>query len=248
MEAAYIMWKRQLKLYLRKKERFISSLAQPLFFLVAMGFGFGPIFEKSGGGNYMQFLTPGIVGMTLMFGSIFNGVSLIWDRQFGFLKETLVAPVSRVEILAGRTLGGATTGTIQGLVVLFISTFFGFSIGNLLLFPLAVIFMFLTSLLFTLLGTAIATKLTDMHAFPMIMNFLVMPLFFLSGALFPLEGLPLPLQIVTTLNPLSYAVDGLRGTLANGSLFGLTTNLFVLTILTLILIIIGTRLFEKMQV
>src|SRR4030043_289504 len=126
MKVIYILWLRQIKRYLRSRSRIIGSLAQPLFFLVALGFGFGPIFQRAGAGNYLEFLAPGIICMSILFTAMFSGIEIIWDKQFGFLKETLVAPVSRLEIMLGRTLGGATVATFQGLIVLILSTFVGF--------------------------------------------------------------------------------------------------------------------------
>ena len=117
MSTIYILWLRQIKRYLRSRSRIIGSLGQPVLFLFALGFGFGPIFQKAGQGNYIQFLAPGIIAMSILFTSIFNGIEIIWDRQFGFLKETLVAPVSRIEIMLGRTLGGATVAVFQGVIV-----------------------------------------------------------------------------------------------------------------------------------
>ncbi len=110
----YILWLRQLKRYLRSHSRIVGSLGQPLLFLIALGYGFGPVFQKAGQGNYLEFLAPGVIAMTILFTSIFSGIEIIWDKQFGFLKETLVAPVSRLNIMIGRTLGGATVATIQG--------------------------------------------------------------------------------------------------------------------------------------
>src|SRR4030043_1177912 len=126
MKVIYILWLRQLKRYTRSKSRVFGSLAQPLLFLVALGFGFGPIFQRAGSGNYLEFLAPGIIAMSILFTAMFSGIEIIWDKQFGFLKETLVAPVSRLEIMLGRTLGGATVATFQGLIVLILSTFVGF--------------------------------------------------------------------------------------------------------------------------
>src|SRR3974390_3204371 len=117
MSVIYILWLRQLKRYARSRARIIGSLGQPLLFLLALGFGFGPTFAKAGGGNYIQFLAPGIISMGILFTAVFSGIEIIWDRQFGFLKETLVAPVSRLQIVLGRALGGATVALIQGAAV-----------------------------------------------------------------------------------------------------------------------------------
>jgi ABC-2 type transport system permease protein len=248
MSTIYILWLRQLKRYFRSRARIIGSLGQPLLFLVALGFGFGPIYQKAGGGNYIQFLTPGIISMGILFTAIFSGIEIIWDRQFGFLKETLVAPVSRFEIMIGRTLGGGTVAAIQGIIVLGISLVIGFRPENIFLLPLAFLFMVFIALFFTGLGTAIASLLDDMQGFQLIMNFLLMPLFFLSGALFPLYGLPKIIGIIASVDPLSYGVDGLRGTLTNISHFGLFTDLFVLSIITAIILGIGSYLFSKIQI
>lgn len=248
MTTIYILWLRQIKRYLRSKSRIIGSLGQPLLFLVALGFGFGPIYQKAGGGNYIQFLAPGIIAMGILFTAIFSGIEIIWDRQFGFLKETMVAPVSRFHIMLGRTLGGATVATLQGIFVFLLALLAGFSPQNPLMIPLALLFMFLIAVLFCALGTAIASFMEDMQGFQLIMNFIVMPLFFLSGALFPLSGLPKAIMISATLDPLAYGVDGLRGALVNFSHFGLINDFAVLGSLTLILLAIGSYLFSKLQI
>lgn len=247
MSTIYILWLRQLKRYFRSRSRIIGSLGQPVLFLVALGFGFGPIFQKAGQGNYIQFLTPGIIAMSVLFTSVFSGIEIIWDRQFGFLKETLVAPVSRLEIMIGRTLGGATVATMQGFIVFCISLLAGFrpdGVSNILL---TFLFMILTSILFTALGTAIASVLEDMQGFQLIINFFIMPLFFLSGALFPLTDLPPVLKFITALDPLSYGVDGMRGALEGITHFGLTTDILVLSVMTAVLLAIGSYLFSKIQ-
>lgn len=248
MSTIYILWLRQIKRYLRSRSRIIGSLGQPVLFLFALGFGFGPIFAKAGQGSYIQFLAPGIIAMSILFTSIFNGIEIIWDRQFGFLKETLVAPVSRFEIMLGRTLGGATVAVFQGIIVFVISLLAGFRSVNLSGLFFALIIMFLTATLFTALGTAIASVLDDIHGFQLIMNFLIMPLFFLSGAMFPLKGLPDILGVITTINPLSYGVDGLRGALVGMSHFGVPLDLSILTVMTIILLGIGSYLFSKIQI
>ena len=248
MSTIYILWLRQLKRYFRSRARMIGSLGQPLLFLLALGFGFGPVYQKAGGGNYIEFLTPGIIAMSIIFTAVFSGIEIIWDKQFGFLKETLVAPVSRMEIMIGRTLGGATVATLQGIIVAIISFAIGFRLENPGDLLFAIVMMFLIALLFTALGTAIASVLEDMQGFQLIMNFLVMPLFFLSGALFPLSNLPGAIAIVSRLDPLSYGVDGLRGILINQSAFGLPMDFLVLGSVLAVLLAIGSYLFSRIEI
>lgn len=248
MNTIYVLWIRQLKRYSRARSRIVGSLGQPLLFLLALGFGFGPVFQKAGQGNYLQFIVPGIIAMSILFTAVFSGIEIIWDKQFGFLKETLVAPVSRVEIMIGRTLGGATVAVFQGLVVLIISFFLGFRVSNLFLLPVAVVFMFLIALLFAGFGTALGSILSDMQGFQLIMNFLVMPIFFLSGSIFPLQGLPDFLTVITRVNPLTYGIDGLRNSLVSVAHLGLSTDLVVLTILTTVVVSLGSYLFSRIQI
>jgi ABC-2 type transport system permease protein len=248
MNTVYILWLRQIKKYLRSRSRIVGSLAQPILFLLAFGFGFGSLYQKAAGGNYMQFLAPGIIAMSVLFTSIFTGIEVIWDRQFGFLKETMVAPVSRFEIMLGRTLGGATVGAIQGVVVFLLTLVVGFRPANILMLPFALLFIFFIGILFTSLGTAIASRLQDMQGFQLIMNFLIMPIFFLSGALFPLQGLPKAMEIVTKVDPLTYGVDGLRGTLISVWSFSITTDFIIVGIFMTVFLIIGSYLFSKIQV
>jgi ABC-2 type transport system permease protein len=247
LSVIYILWLRQLKRYFRSRARIVGSLGQPLLFLIALGFGLGPIYQKAGGGNYIQFLVPGVIAMSILFTAMFAGIEVIWDRQFGFLKETLVAPVSRFDIVIGRTLGGGTVALLQGIIVFVITLFIGFRPTSLWLLPLGLIFMILIGVLFTALGTAIASKLQDMQGFQLIMNFLIMPIFFLSGALFPLEGLSPVLSVITKFNPLSYGVDGLRGTLIGQAHFGVVFDFLVLGIVTTIVLWIGNYLFSKIE-
>jgi ABC-2 type transport system permease protein len=247
MSAVYILWLRQLKKYIRSKPRIIGSLGQPLLFLLVFGFGFGSIFAKSGNGNYIQFLVPGIVAMAVVFTAIFGGIELIWDRQFGFLKETMVAPVSRFSIMVGRTLGGATVSVIQGVAVLIISFLVGFRVYHILLVFMGLLFMFITAVFFVGLGTAIASRMRDMQAFPIIMNFLVMPLFFLSGSIFPLDAAPKALQVLGRIDPLSYGIDGLRYAFIGTSSLNPWLDLLVLSLFSAAVLLIGRRLFEKME-
>ena len=241
------MWQRQIIRYWRSRARMIGALGQPVLFFLALGFGFGPVYAKAGGGNYIEFLAPGIMAMTILFTSMFAGMEIIWDRQFGFLKETMVAPVTRWEIMLGKTFGGATIAVIQALVVFIITLFFGFSV-NWALFPLALVFMFILACAFTALGISIASQLEDMQAFPIIMNFMVMPIFFLSGALFPLDNLPKVVSAIVAIDPLTYGVDGIRGALISGSHYGIGFDFLVLTLVALALTGVGTYLFSRMQV
>src|SRR6187401_233341 len=225
MSAIYILWLREIKRYTRSRSQIIASLAQPLLYLFALGFGLGPVFQKAGQGSYLQFVAPGVIGMSVLFTSIFSGIGLLWDRQFGFLKETLVAPVPRLTIMAGRTLGGATIAIIQGTLVLIVCMIVGFRPESWAAVPMALMFMALIAIVFAALGTAIGSTLKDMQGFQLIMNFLIMPIFFLSGALFPLNNLPGALTVATRLDPLAYGIDGLRGALIGVSHFGASVNI-----------------------
>jgi ABC-2 type transport system permease protein len=248
MSAIYVLWLRELRRYVRSRAQIVASLGQPLLYLVALGFGLGPVFQKAGQGNYVQFVAPGIISMTILFSSVFSGMGLLWDRQFGFLKETLVAPVPRIYVMLGKTLGAATVAVIQGLLVAIVCFIAGFRVADARAIPLALLFMCLIGCLFSALGTAIGSSLQNIQGFQLIMNFLVMPIFFLSGALYPLNNLPKALSLVTRLDPLAYGVDGLRTTLIGMSHFGLAADLSVLVVVTTIFLFIGSYLFSKIEV
>ncbi|HEX8947144.1 MAG TPA: ABC transporter permease [Candidatus Paceibacterota bacterium] len=248
LNVIYVLWLRQIKRYYRARSRVIGSLAQPLLFLVALGYGFGPVFAQAGQGNYLSFLVPGVMSMSIIFTAMFSGIEVIWDRQFGFLRETLVAPVSRLSIMLGRTLGGATVATGQGVIVFFISLLIGFRPTSWGLFIPAVLIMFLVAMLFTAVGTAVASRLEDMQGFQLIMNFLIMPLFFLSGALFPLNDLPSVLATIVRIDPLSYGVDALRGLLSGSAFFGLGLDVGVLAGVTVLFLAIGGYLFSTIEI
>jgi ABC-2 type transport system permease protein len=248
VHAIFILWLRQIKRYSRSRAQIIASLGQPLLYLFVLGFGLGPVYEAAGQGSYLQFVAPGVVGMSVLFTSIFSGIGLLWDRQFGFLKETLVAPVPRLHIMIGHTLGGASIAMIQGLLVLVVCLIAGFRPQQLSTLPLAVLFMALIAVVFAGLGTAIGSTLQNMQGFQLIMNFLVMPIFFLSGALFPLDNIPTALSIVTKLDPLTYGIDGLRGAFIGLSHFGMLTDAIVLFGVAWVFLALGAWSFSKIQV
>jgi ABC-2 type transport system permease protein len=247
MNVIYVLWLRELRRYTRSRSQIVASLGQPFLYLVALGFGLGPVFEKAGQGSYVQFIAPGVMAMTVLFSSVFSGVGLLWDRQLGFLKETLVAPVPRFQIMLGRTLGAATVAVVQGLLVVIVCFIAGFRIVNAATAPLALIFLLLIACVFSALGTAIGSVLQNIQGFQLIMNFLVLPIFFLSGALYPLNNLPKVFSAITSIDPLTYGVDALRTTLIGVAHYGIAIDAAVLAILATILLFIGSRLFARVQ-
>ena len=248
MNVIFVLWLREVKRYLRSRPQIIASLGQPLLYLLVLGFGLGPVFQQSGQGSYLQFIAPGVIGMGILFTSIFSGIGLLWDRQFGFLKETLVAPVPRLQIMAGRTLGGATIAMLQGTLVLIVCLIAGFRPLTWAAVPLALVFMALIAIVFSALGTAIGSTLRDMQGFQLIMNFLIMPIFFLSGALFPLANLPTALSVATRLDPLTYGIDGLRAAFIGLGHLGVTLDLAVLGALSAAFVMLGAWAFSRIQV
>jgi ABC-2 type transport system permease protein len=248
LRTIWIMWLRELKKFSRSRSRIIGMLGQPILFLLALGYGLGGVFQAAGHGSYIQFLVPGIISMAIIFTSIFNGMQIIWDRQFGFLKETLVAPVSRVAIMLGRTFGGATVATVQGCMVFALTLLFGFHPYSWTLVAPSIFVMFLMASLFSAFGITIASFVSDIQGFQLVMNFLVNPMFFLSGALFPLTNIPLLLRALATIDPLSYGVDGMRTLLIDAPHFGVATDVMVLLAITAAFLGIGSYRFTKLEV
>jgi len=217
-------------------------------YLGVLGFGLGPVFARAGEGSYLQFMAPGVIGMTILFTSMFSGIALLWDRQFGFLKETLVAPVPRFFIMLGRTLGGATVSIIQGSLIFVVCLIAGFRPNSIVAIPMAFLFMALIAIVFAALGTVIGSSLKDMQGFQLVMNFLVMPIFFLSGALYPLKNLPKVLALLTRIDPLTYGVDGVRTVLIGVSHFGSVEDLVVLLGVAILLLTLGAWRFSKIEI
>ena len=247
MSVVYILWLREVKKYLRSRVQIIASLGGPLMYLGVLGFGLGSVFRRAGEGNYIQFMAPGVIGMAVLFTAMFSGIAMLWDRQFGFLKETLVAPVPRLSIMVGRTLGGATVAVFQGTLIFVVALIAGFRPASLLGVPLAFLIIALIAVIFSALATAIGSSIKEMQGFQMVMNFLVMPTFFLSGAIYPLEGLPKVLAVFTRVDPLTYGVDGVRGVLTGRTHFGIGVDVAVLLGVGVLFVIFGAWRFSKIE-
>jgi ABC-2 type transport system permease protein len=248
MDIVYTIWLRSIKRYIRSKSRIIGSISMPLFFLIFLGFGLNSVVQIPGmGQDYIQFLIPGVVSMSVLFTSVFSGIQIIWDKQFGFLKETLVAPVTRLEIMLGQTLGGATTAFIQGVIIMLLALLIGLQITNPVGFIIAFGFMALIGISFTAFGIAIASRMEDMHGFQLIMNFVVFPIFGLSGALFPISSLPSWIAPVTLLDPLTYGVEGIRYGLTGVSQINPITSFIVLGSFAAVMTVLGAYLFKKIR-
>ena len=249
LDIVYTIWLRNMKRYMRSKSRIIGSVSMPLFFLLFLGFGLNSVVQIPGlGGDYIQFLIPGMVAMSVLFTSVFSGIQVIWDKQFGFLKETLVAPVSRLEIMFGQTLGGATTAFVQGVIILVLSLFIGLQFTSLPGFLIAFGFMALIGIAFTAFGIAIASRMEDMTGFQLIMNFVVFPIFGLSGALFPISSLPGFIAPIALLDPLTYGVEGIRYGLTGVSQVNPVLCLAVLGGFAVAMTVIGAYLFRKIKI
>ena len=247
MGAIYILWLRELKRYVRSRVQIVVSLGQPCLYLLALGFGLGPGLPTGRPWQLSAVHGAGVIGMTVLFSSVFSGIAMLWDRQFGFLKETLVAPVSRMQIMIGRTLGGATVAVIQGTLILVICLIAGFRPHSWFAIPLAFLFVVMIAIVFAAWAPASARFIKDMQGFQLVMNFLVMPIFFLSGALFPLANLPLVMSIITKLDPLAYGVDGLRGALINTWHFSLMFDVTLLAAIAALFLGAGAYLFSRIE-
>jgi ABC-2 type transport system permease protein len=248
MDVIHILWLRQMRRYLRSRSRVLGAIGQPILFLLALGYGIGSVYKKAGQGNYIEFLVPGIIVQTLLFSGVFWGIQILFDKRFGFLKEMLVAPVSRTRILLGNALGGATISLMQAALVLIISFALGFRPSNWAYLPLALMLMTVLSVTLTSFGAGIASMVEDFQGFQGINNFLIFPLFFLSSALYPLTNVPQWLRILSEINPLSYTVDALRYTLIHQSHFGLAKDFIVMAVVAVLSVAFAVNRFNKIQV
>src|SRR2546421_759432 len=247
MAVIFALWLREVKKYLRSRVQIVASLGGPLMYLGVLGFGLGPVFQRAGEGSYLQFMAPGVIGMAVLFTAMFSGIAMLWDRQFGFLKETLVAPVPRLAIMIGRTLGGATVAVLQGTLIFFVTLIAGFRPVSIFAVPLAFLVIALIAVIFSALATAIGSGLKEMQGFQMVMNFLVLPIFFLSGAIYPLDGLPIALKLLTRVDPLTYGIDGVRGIMVGSSHFGVPLDVVVLLSVGVLFVALGAWRFSKIE-
>lgn len=222
LRAIYIIWYRDILRFWRDRMRLLGSLAQPLLFLIVFGTGLGSALGGGGAGfggsdlNYTQFIFPGIIGMSILFSAIFGAMSIVWDREFGFLKEVLVAPIDRSAVAIGKALGGATQAMVQGLILLILAPVVGVKL-TVVSVVLVICFSFLLAFALSSLGVLIASRMKSMQGFQVVMNFLMMPIFFLSGSLFPLQGLPDWMTVLTRIDPASYGMDPLRRVMLDGA-------------------------------
>lgn len=253
VKAIYIIWLRGIKLSLRYKVGFISHLGQPLLWLLLLGTGLrGSVSMVSMGLtesmeiDYMAFMLPGIIGMSLIFSSMMGGMRILWDKKFGFLKEMMVAPISRVSIVLGNDLSIATISILQGIIIIILAPLIGVDL-NLLYIPIALLFILMLGLTFTSVGIVLSIQMEDIGSFQGIQTFLTLPLFLLSSAFFPVTKLPYPVQIVAHLNPLFYGVDGLRGALIGVSMLPMWFDLMVVIAFCAGLISLSTFLFNRSE-
>ena len=256
LDTIYALWLRELIRFIKSKSRVIGTGGQPLIWLAIVGVGFGSAFASAGlhGSfgtvSYVAFIAPGIIGMTILFSSIFGGVSVIWDRQFGFLKEILVAPVSRVGIVLGKVIGSTTVSLITAIVIFIVIVAVGIIPFNILsvggIFT-SIVFMILIAMTFVSIGLIIASYVNNIEGFQVLINFLILPLFFLSGALFPLTNAPLWMKGISAIDPLQYGVDGMRGALVGIHSYPIYMDFAIVLAVTVALITIADISFRKIQ-
>lgn len=247
MQVVYHLWRRQVLRYRRSGSRILGTLGQPILLLLALGYGIGAIYRQAGQGDYLQFLVPGIITQTVLLSGIFWGVIILMDKRFGFLSELLVAPVSRTTILLGSALGGATISVMQGILVFLLSLLLGFDPYKWILVIPALLILTVMCLALACFGAGIASLVEDFQGFQGINNLIVMPMFFLSSALYPLKDVPDFLRIISTWNPVSYMVDALRFLLANQTHFGFKKDLLVMSLTLIVAVWFAVNRFNRVQ-
>jgi len=250
LNAVYVIVAREFKKFIRERSRLFSTIARPLLWLFIVGAGMSRLVPSTVGVPYIQFIFPGIIGMTILFSSIFSSISIIWDKEFGFMKEILVAPVSRLSIVIGKALSGTAVSSIQAMIILALFPFIGFNLGLLQIIGVLFICIFL-SFSISAFGIVLATFYESYESFSVIMNFIVMPMFFLSGAMYPVKLLPEILKIVSKINPLTYGIDAIKHllfTFEKGRMspdFPFIIDIVVIIATSIIFVLIAAKAFER---
>ena len=250
LNAVYVIVARELKKFFREKSRLFSAVARPLLWLFIVGAGISRIVSSDTGIPYTQFIFPGIIGMTILFSSIFSSISIIWDKEFGFMKEILVAPVSRFSIVVGKALSGTVVSTIQSVIILALFPVLGFQLSIFQIISLIGICL-IVSFCISSFGIVLATFYDSYESFSVIMNFIVMPMFFLSGAMYPVKLLPEILRFIAKINPLTYGIDALKHVLFPGVTgpmgpdFSPLVSILSITLTSVLFVFIAARLFER---
>jgi ABC-2 type transport system permease protein len=250
LEVVYALWRRDMVKFLRDRRSFVTSLTRPFLWLLAFGFGLRGSVQlpaMTAGGDFISFLVPGVAAMTVLFSSMFAAISIVWEREFGFLKELLVAPVPRGAIVAAKLLAGSATALVEVTVMLALAPLVGARfhvLGALAALPLLAAF----GMAVNGLGVTLAARMKSFEGFGSIVNFVIQPIFFLSGALYPLDGLPRALRAIVLVNPMSYAVDGVRGLCIGHHAFPLAVDVAVVLLSVLVCGALATRAFDKMEI
>ncbi|MEO0022612.1 MAG: ABC transporter permease [candidate division WOR-3 bacterium] len=240
----HMVWRRDVLRYFREKSQLYGSLTRPVLWLFILGLGLRGGYREVGSVNYTQFIFPGIIAMTSIFTSIQSAISIIWDREFGFLKEILVAPVPRTSIVIGKGLAGTTLSLIQGCIILLLAPLVRVKLALVNILPLILV-MAVMSFALTGIGIVIAARMTSFQGFGTIMNFIIMPLWFLSGALYPLEGLPWWLALLVRINPLTYGVDMIRRLVLGFSFYSPGFNLAFLASFSILTTMAAVYFFNR---
>lgn len=246
LSGIFALWYREFVIFTREKSRVLASVLTPLMWLVLLGSGLGSVVDF-GGVNYRTYIFPGILSMASIFGSIFFGTYIIWDKKIDFLKEVMAAPISRTAIFLGKALGGTTDVLIQILILLVIGLFIGIQYTLISIIGVLIIIFILTLGLVSI-GLTLGSRMESTEGFGFIVSLVILPLFFLSGALYPVDKLPEWLMIFNRMDPVTYAVDGLRGMLLGLNHFDIWFDLGVLTAFSLVMIGVGTHAFQRMKV
>ncbi|HWP48892.1 MAG TPA: ABC transporter permease [Candidatus Limnocylindrales bacterium] len=247
----YIIMVREFKRFFRQKGRFFSALARPLIWLFVIGSGLAQIVQAPDGFSYKQFIFPGILGMVVLFQSMLSSLSTVYDREFGIVRLLLVAPITKLTVVIGKIASGSFLATTQGVILLILAPFLGIKIGF-VQFLSMLIFLILTAIAISSLGMLIATQMNSLENFAGVMNFVIFPMFFLSGGLYPVKLLPRVLQVIVYINPLTYGIDLFKHTLlpeiyrtGRGTDFPMEFDIFMLLLFTTVMASLAVAFFNR---